>query len=129
VPRAIAERFFTRQDLPPGSDWALGWDTPTPGHSTSGRFFSRRSVGHTGFTGTSLWMDLERQVVVALLANRVHPIARRSRFGFRPLVHDLVMEGLGFAPREAAPEREEAELDEAAQDSPREERGPSGAAP
>jgi CubicO group peptidase (beta-lactamase class C family) len=98
VARQVTERFFTRQDLPKGSDWALGWDTPTAGLSTSGRFFSPRSVGHTGFTGTSLWMDLDRRLVVVLLANRIHPIARKSRFAFRPRVHDLLMEALGLAP-------------------------------
>jgi CubicO group peptidase (beta-lactamase class C family) len=105
IARPVIERFFTRQDLPPGSDWALGWDTPTEGLSTSGRFFSPRSVGHTGFTGTSLWMDLDRRIVVVLLANRVHPIARKSRFTFRPRVHDLLMEALGLVPRrkKAAP--------------------------
>ncbi|MFQ5457955.1 MAG: serine hydrolase domain-containing protein [Myxococcota bacterium] len=98
VAQPVLERFFSRQDLPPGSDWALGWDTPTAGLSTSGRWLSPRSVGHTGFTGTSLWMDLARNIVIVLLANRVHPIARKSRFGFRPRVHDYVMEGLGFRP-------------------------------
>ena len=98
IARPVVEQFFARQDLPPGSDWALGWDTPTEGFSTSGRAFSKTSVGHTGFTGTSLWIDLERRIVIVLLANRIHPIARKSRFAFRPRVHDIVMEGLGFPP-------------------------------
>ncbi len=109
IARPVIERFFTRQDLPKGSDWALGWDTPTAGLSTSGRFFSPRSVGHTGFTGTSLWMDLDRRLVVVLLANRVHPIARKSRFAFRPRVHDLLMEALGLAPRRKKAARAEDE--------------------
>jgi CubicO group peptidase (beta-lactamase class C family) len=49
---------------------ALGWDTATEG-SSCGRFFSGSSVGHTGFTGTSLWMDLDRELIVVLLTNRV----------------------------------------------------------
>ena len=128
VGQPIVERFFTRQDLPAGSDWALGWDTPTPGHSTSGRSFSRHSVGHTGFTGTSVWIDLDRRIIVVLLANRIHPIARRSRFGFRPLIHDLVMEGLGFAPPvEEKPEVPEASGEEAAPEAaPEAQRGPAG---
>ncbi len=129
LPQSIVQRFFMRQDLPPGSDWALGWDTPTPGHSTSGRAFSPHSVGHTGFTGTSVWIDLERRIVVSLLSNRVHPISRKSRFRFRPLIHDLVMEGLGFAPpveeKPEAPEVTDAENPaDAGSDA---DRGPSGA--
>jgi CubicO group peptidase (beta-lactamase class C family) len=78
--------------MPPGSDWAMGWDTPTVGQSTSGKYFSRRSIGHTGFTGTSLWIDLESGAIVAMLSNRVHLVAKRSRFALRPLVHDLIRE-------------------------------------
>jgi CubicO group peptidase (beta-lactamase class C family) len=88
----VAREFFRRQELAPQSDWALGWDTPTAGQSTSGRYFSKRSIGHTGFTGTSLWIDLERDMVVVLLSNRVHQIAKKSRFALRPEVHDLIWE-------------------------------------
>jgi CubicO group peptidase (beta-lactamase class C family) len=91
-PAEIAAELFRRQELPRGSDWALGWDTPTAGHSTSGRHFSARSVGHTGFTGTSLWVDLERGLVVVMLTNRVHVVSKRSRFALRPRVHDLIVE-------------------------------------
>jgi len=86
----IAREFFRRQEIAPHSDWALGWDTPTPGHSTSGTHFSARSIGHTGFTGTSLWIDLERDVVIVALFNRVHMIAKKSRFELRPQIHDLI---------------------------------------
>jgi CubicO group peptidase (beta-lactamase class C family) len=89
---AVAREFFRRQETAPQSDWALGWDTPTAGQSTSGMHFSRRSIGHTGFTGTSLWIDLERDMVVVLLSNRVHQIAKKSRFALRPEVHDLIWE-------------------------------------
>jgi CubicO group peptidase (beta-lactamase class C family) len=88
----IAREFFGPQGLTDGSDWALGWDTPTPGRSTSGKYFSPRSIGHTGFTGTSLWIDLERGWIVVLLSNRVHLVAKRSRFELRPQVHDLIWE-------------------------------------
>lgn len=91
-PQELTRRFFERQPEPPQSDRALGWDTPTEGQSTSGRHFSRRSIGHTGFTGTSLWIDLEEGVAVAMLANRVHLIAKRSRFALRPQVHDAIRE-------------------------------------
>ena len=52
LPRELVLEFCRRQQMPEGSDWALGWDTPSPGISTSGRHFSVRSVGHLGFTGT-----------------------------------------------------------------------------
>jgi CubicO group peptidase (beta-lactamase class C family) len=91
-PAEVAREFFRRQEIAPGSDWALGWDTPTEGQSTSGSHFSKRSIGHTGFTGTSLWIDLERGMIVVLLANRIHLVAKRSRFELRPLVHDLIWE-------------------------------------
>jgi CubicO group peptidase (beta-lactamase class C family) len=92
LPRATLQAFLARQGLPEDSDWALGWDTPTASASSSGRHFSPRSVGHLGFTGTSLWIDLEREAAVVLLTNRVHLVAKRSRFDLRPVVHDAVIE-------------------------------------
>jgi len=93
--------------------WALGWDTPTPDRSTSGRYFSAESCGHTGFTGTSLWIDLARQVAVILLTNRVHPSRDNETIRvLRPRVHDLIMEALlrtrtsvsvGLGPRTEGP--------------------------
>jgi CubicO group peptidase (beta-lactamase class C family) len=75
----VVQRFFT--DAPtPGATWRLGWDTPshTPGVSQAGDRWPRTgAVGHTGFTGTSLWLDLPKRRWVALLTNRVHP----TRFG------------------------------------------------
>ncbi len=92
LPRETLREFTRRQQLPPGSDWALGWDTPTRGASSSGQHFGERSIGHLGFTGTSLWIDLERELVVVLLTNRVHLVAKKSRFELRPEIHDLVYE-------------------------------------
>ena len=91
-PRELLRTFFTRQKMPETSDWALGWDTPTAGTSTSGQHFSQQSVGHLGFTGTSLWIDLESECVVVMLTNRVHLVAKKSQFGLRPLVHDAIRE-------------------------------------
>jgi CubicO group peptidase (beta-lactamase class C family) len=93
LPREPLRQFLARQNLPASSDWALGWDTPTEGASSSGKHFSKNSVGHLGFTGTSLWIDLDREAVIALLTNRVHLIAKKSRFGLRPIVHDAIIEG------------------------------------
>jgi serine-type D-Ala-D-Ala carboxypeptidase len=74
VPDVVA-RFFSDAPLP-GATWRLGWDTPsaTPGISQAGDRWPRTAaVGHTGFTGTSLWLDLARRRWVVLLTNRVHP--------------------------------------------------------
>ncbi|MBP9204483.1 MAG: serine hydrolase [Kofleriaceae bacterium] len=71
----VATRFLTSAAAP-GTSWRLGWDTPstTPGISHAGDRWPRvGAVGHLGFTGTSLWLDLPRQRWVALLTNRVHP--------------------------------------------------------
>lgn len=85
----LVRRFVTRQGVPESS-WALGWDTPsTP--SSSGRYFSDRSFGHLGYTGTSLWIDPVEELEVVLLSNRVHPTRRNEKIKeFRPLIHDLL---------------------------------------
>ncbi len=72
-----------------------GFDIPSGPVSSSGTRFSRNTVGHLGFTGTSFWMDLDRGITVVLLTNRVHPV--RANMGiksFRPLIHDTVMEAV-----------------------------------
>jgi len=72
---------------------ALGFDTPSSKGSSCGRYFSKRTVGHLGFTGTSFWMDLDRGIVVILLTNRIHPSRDNNRIkAFRPKLHDAVME-------------------------------------
>jgi CubicO group peptidase (beta-lactamase class C family) len=71
----VVQRFATTAPVP-GAGWRLGWDTPSaaPGVSHAGDRWPRAgALGHTGFTGTSLWLDLPRRRWVALLANRVHP--------------------------------------------------------
>jgi beta-N-acetylhexosaminidase len=72
VSRETLEKFTTRAGLVPGSSRALGWDTPSE-NSSAGALFSPRSFGHTGFTGTSMWMDPDRKLFVILLSNHVHP--------------------------------------------------------
>ena len=84
--------FTTRQKLVADSDRALGWGTPTPGASC-GQRFSPRAFGHTGFTGTSVWLDPLHDRYVILLTNRVHPSRENNRLlDFRPRLHDLVIE-------------------------------------
>jgi len=83
--------FTRRQNLIPGSSRALGWDTPSPG-SSAGDLLSSRSIGHTGFTGTSLWIDPEHQLVIVLLSNRVNPSRDNAHWApVRAAIADLVM--------------------------------------
>lgn len=78
-----------------GESWHLGFDSPSPGQSSSGQYFSSQSAGHLGFTGTSFWMDPTRNIVVVLLTNRVHPSRENVKIKtFRPFFHDYVMEHL-----------------------------------
>ena len=96
VSTATLRTFTRRQAVPEGSTWALGWDTPTAGTSSAGRYFSPTAIGHLGFTGTSLWIDPAQQVIMVLLTNRVHPSRQRDGIrAFRPLIHDAVMRALG----------------------------------
>jgi CubicO group peptidase (beta-lactamase class C family) len=74
----------------------MGWDTPSEEASSAGRYFSKESVGHLGFTGTSLWMDLEKDVIAVLLTNRIHPTRNNEQIrAFRPRIHDAVMRAIG----------------------------------
>ena len=74
-PQQVA-RWTSRQG--PAVSRALGWDTPAPA-SSAGRYFSPRSFGHTGFTGTSMWIDPERGLFVVLLMNRVNSRGEATR--------------------------------------------------
>ncbi len=99
IPGGIANEFARRDDLP-GTTRALGWDTPSADGSSLGTRLGRRgwgAIGHLGFTGTSLWIDRNREVVVTLLTNRVHPSPENERIRpFRPRFHDAVAEALGI---------------------------------
>ncbi|HLJ44160.1 MAG TPA: serine hydrolase, partial [Candidatus Binataceae bacterium] len=99
--RATISQFAARQSVG-GSARALGWDVPTP-PSSSGRYLSDKSYGHTGFTGTSLWIDPVRQLFAVLLTNRVHPTRDNEKIRqVRPAIHDAIFEGLGLATTQAA---------------------------
>ena len=88
------ELFTRRETSPVGTSRALGWDTPSQ-PSSSGQYFSPRSFGHLGFTGTSLWIDPDRQLSVTLLTNRIWPDrSSRAIRQVRPLVHDAIVEAL-----------------------------------
>jgi CubicO group peptidase (beta-lactamase class C family) len=82
--------FATRQSEPAGTTRALGWDTPSE-TSSSGKFFSSRSIGHLGYAGTSLWIDPERQLAAVLLTNRTWPDrSNKSIQLIRPAFHDAL---------------------------------------
>ncbi|MEP6643088.1 MAG: serine hydrolase domain-containing protein [Acidobacteriaceae bacterium] len=90
--------FTRRQPVPDGTSRALGWDTPSS-PSQSGDFFSVRSFGHTGYTGTSLWIDPERDLSITLLTNRTWPDCSNQMIKqVRPKFHNAVVEALGLAP-------------------------------
>jgi CubicO group peptidase (beta-lactamase class C family) len=89
---SVVHQFFKPL---PGSDRALGFDTPSRPESSSGTYFSDNSVGHLGYTGTSFWMDLDQSIIIILLSNRVHPARDNDAIKtFRPQLHDAVMEFL-----------------------------------
>jgi len=91
--QAVTRLFCRRVAGGQESTRALGFDTPSVEGSSCGRFFSSNSLGHTGFTGTSLWIDPVQDLVVVLLTNRVFMGESDFRIkAFRPLVHDAVME-------------------------------------
>ena len=99
--RATIAEFTAPQPLAQNTR-TLGWVVPTEG-SSSGHYFSPHSYGHTGFTGTTIWIDPDRQLFVVLLTNRVHPTRENHKIAeVRPAVHDAVMKALGLAV-EAAP--------------------------
>jgi beta-N-acetylhexosaminidase len=106
VSRATLELFTERAGVPHSSR-ALGWDTPSdgsgvrssvpgePGYSSAGSLLSFRSFGHTGFTGTSMWMDPERRLYIILLTNRVNPTRENNAIrAVRAQVADAVVRAL-----------------------------------
>jgi CubicO group peptidase (beta-lactamase class C family) len=87
--------FTRRETSPPGTARALGWDTPSS-PSQSGKYLSADSFGHLGYTGTSLWIDPERQLSITLLTNRTWPdCSHQAIKQLRPKFHDAVVESLG----------------------------------
>jgi beta-glucosidase-like glycosyl hydrolase/CubicO group peptidase (beta-lactamase class C family) len=95
VERATIDQFIQPQAISQNTR-TLGWVVPTEG-SSSGHYYSVHSFGHTGFTGTSIWMDPDRQIFVVLLTNRVNPTRENMKIAeVRPAFHDAVMKALGY---------------------------------
>lgn len=75
--------------------WAYGFDIPTGHNPSSGKYFSERTIGHLGYTGTSFWIDLRQKVIVVVLTNRViiddNPSEIRK---FRPILHNELLQSI-----------------------------------
>ncbi|MCB2204707.1 serine hydrolase [bacterium] len=90
---ATVRQFTTRQST--ASTRALGWDTRSVSGSSSGHYFSMKSYGHTGFTGTSIWVDPVANMAVIFLTNRVYPTRSNKKLPrFRSVLHDAVREAM-----------------------------------
>ncbi len=76
------------------STWTMGFDMVSPQGSSAGKYFSKKSIGHLGFTGTSFWIDPEKECIAVLLTNRVcYGLENWKIKEFRPALHDILMEG------------------------------------
>ena len=82
--------------MPYDSDYAIGWDTPSQnGKSSAGDYFSDLSYGHLGFTGTSMWVDSDKEIIIVLLTNRVNPSRdKEGIYGIRRRFHNATMKKL-----------------------------------
>ena len=94
--KELIEDFTKRQNIPLGSDRAMIWDTPSRSKSSAGDYFSSASYGHLGFTGTSVWSDPDKEIIVVLLTNRVYPSRykndiKKKMYQFRREFHNEVM--------------------------------------
>lgn len=86
----VLRRFIRKKE---GEEMVAGFDTPSPEGASAGRYFSPAALGHLGFTGTSFWMDPDKDIIMVLLTNRVHPCRHNLKIRrFRPLIHDAAME-------------------------------------
>ncbi|MDA3971623.1 MAG: serine hydrolase [Desulfobulbaceae bacterium] len=92
IDRELLQEAFLKRGGPESS-WGLGFDTPSQPGSSAGRYISTQSCGHLGFTGTSFWIDFDRDIAVVLLTNRINPTVDNMKLrDFRPLFHDIVFE-------------------------------------
>jgi CubicO group peptidase (beta-lactamase class C family) len=95
IGRALWQTVTHPRWLHPAGTRVLGWDTPSPGSSSAGTRFGPQTIGHLGFTGTSIWIDLRARVVMVLLSNRVCPSRANTAIrSLRPALHDAAWQGL-----------------------------------
>src|SRR5204862_7493421 len=94
---SLTVKKFTEPQTPPDQAIlrGLGWDLDSPHSGNRGELFPIGSFGHTGFTGTSMWMDPETNTYVILLANSVHPDLRPAITALRPKVATIVAASIG----------------------------------
>ncbi len=92
IPQDIVREFLQHNtEKPEGEAFVLGWNRPSRKNSSSGHGFSPNSIGHLGYTGCSIWIDLTNDFWVILLTNRIHPSSTNEKIkAFRPKIHDLV---------------------------------------
>lgn len=87
----VIEQFLKRAMKRNQGDWTLGFMLPALKRASCGHFFSRRSIGHLGFTGTSFWLDPKKDLLITLLTNRVHPTRENINIRFlRPKIHNWI---------------------------------------
>lgn len=96
LPNDIVRQFIPEgKEKPVGNKFVLGWNRPSVENSASGHFFSPNSIGHLGYTGCSVWIDLTEQFWIILLTNRIHPSTTNQKISsFRPQIHDLAFSEL-----------------------------------
>jgi len=90
-PNIIMEHLGKVTKKPEESEYTSGWCRPSRHRSASGRYFSANTIGHLGYTGCSMWIDLKKKFHIILLTNRIHPSATNEKIkSFRPEIHDLI---------------------------------------
>lgn len=90
--KKIARNFLSRAIPTAKGDFTVGYMMPSKSGSTAGQYFSPKSVGHTGFTGTSIWFDPRKDLLIVILSNRVSPTRDNLKFrALRPLLHDAIV--------------------------------------
>lgn len=92
-PRMVDTMMQNYTDHIPGDNRGLGWDKPAE-FCSGGDLLTPLAIGHTGFTGTSIWIDPNLDLAVILLTNRVHPTCSTQHIRFRPLLHNLIFGSL-----------------------------------
>lgn len=93
MPQTWLNRLCQRQVNKDRGDWGWLFMKPTAGNASCGKYFSAKSFGHTGFTGTSVWFDPSKDWIVLILSNRVHPTRDNRAFvEWRPKLHNWIIE-------------------------------------
>ncbi len=92
-------KSFVQRSIPSElGDFGLGFMLPTFGKASCGRYFSPQSFGHTGFTGTSFWMDPDKDLMIIILSNRTYPDRNKRDFvRLRPVIHDWISQAGGLS--------------------------------